>query len=272
MASSSIQADLAAAAAAVNLPAVVFLPEVGSTNDEALALADTGAVEFTSVLAHEQTAGRGRRGRAWASPPGAGMYLSVIVRDAGLGEHVPVVTLAAGVGVAEAIVEISGVPVELKWPNDIVIGRPWRKLAGILCEASALGTSAGVMVIGIGVNLQRTAYPPEISDRATSIGDQTDRTVSLVELVVACLSRLRERVNDLRAGKRRNVLDQWRAFGRAGLDDRPVTWHDSQGLRRGLACGVSDTGALVVRTRDAGSGLEHMEHLIAGDVQWELLR
>src|SRR5688572_33176370 len=103
------------------------MPSVGSTNDEALALADAGAVEFTAVLADEQRAGRGRRGRSWASPPGARMYLSIIARDEGLGAEVPLVTLAAGVAVAEAVVDVSGLPDELKWPNDIVIGRPRRK-------------------------------------------------------------------------------------------------------------------------------------------------
>lgn len=235
-----------------------------------MALANAGAVEFTSVLADEQRSGRGRRGRSWASPPGAGMYLSIIVRDEGLGAQVPLVTLAAGAAVAQAVVDVSGLPVELKWPNDIVIGRPWRKLAGILCEASALGTSQGVMVVGVGVNLQRAAYPPDVAGRATSLDSECDRPVALVDLVVASLSRVREYVGDLRQGRRAVVLDRWRHFGREALDNRPVAWQDEQGLRRGVACGVSDSGALLVRTTDGGSGLPRIEHLIAGDVQWEM--
>ena len=271
MASDTILSDLAAAVSSAGLPPVVFLPEVGSTNDEALSLADAGAVEFTSVLADEQRAGRGRRGRSWASPPGAGMYLSIIVRDEGLGAQVPLVTLAAGVAVAEAVVDVSGLPVELKWPNDIVIGRPWRKLAGILCEASALGTSQGVMVVGVGVNLQRAAYPPDVAGRATSLDAECDRPVALVDLVVATLSRVRERVGHLRGGQTSAVIDRWRELGREGLDNRPVSWNDGQGTRRGTAVGVSDTGALLVRTTGGPSGRPHIEHLIAGDVQWEML-
>ena len=270
MAPDSSLGDLAAAVSSAGLPPVVFFSEVGSTNDEALLLADAGAVEFTSVLADEQRAGRGRRGRSWASPPGAGMYLSIIVRDEGLGEQVPLVTLAAGVAVAEAVRGVSGLPVELKWPNDVVIGRPWRKLAGILCEASALGTSRGVMVVGIGVNLQRAAYPPEVAGRATSLDAECDQPVALVDLVVASLSRVRENVNHLRGGRRAVVLERWRAFGREALDNRPVAWQDSQGPRRGVACGVSDTGALLVHTTDAVSGQPRIEHVIAGDVQWEM--
>ncbi|MEO6222482.1 MAG: biotin--[acetyl-CoA-carboxylase] ligase [Vicinamibacterales bacterium] len=268
--SESFVADLAAAVARAGLPPIVFLPSVGSTNDEALSRANAGAVEFTSVLADEQRAGRGRRGRTWASPPGAGMYLSIIVRDTGLGDQVPLVTLAAGVAVAEAVLDVSGLPVELKWPNDIVIGRPWRKLAGILCEASALGTPESAMVVGIGVNLQRAAYPPDVAARATSLDAECDRPVALVELVVASLCRVREYVMHLRHGRRATVLERWRAFGGDGLNNRPVSWRNSQGLHRGMACGVSDTGALMVRTRDAVAGQSRVEHLIAGDVQWEM--
>lgn len=271
MASESILGDLAAAVSSAGLPPIVFIPEVGSTNDEALSLADAGAPEFTAVLADEQRAGRGRRGRTWASPPGAGMYLSIIVRDDGLGAQVPLVTLAAGVAVAEAVVDVSGLPVELKWPNDLVIGRPWRKLAGILCEASALGTSQGVMVVGVGVNLQRAAYPPEVAGRATSLDAECDRPVALVDLVVASLRRVREYVGHLRDGRRSVVMDRWRTFGREALDNQPVAWKDNHGARRGLACGVSDTGALLVRAADPVSGHQGIEALIAGDVQWEML-
>ena len=262
--------DLAAAVARAGLPPLMHLPSVGSTNDEALSLAAAGAAEFTSVLADEQLAGRGRRGRSWASPPGAGMYLSIIVKDAGLGAQVALVTLAAGVAVAQAVMDVSGLPVELKWPNDVVIGRPWRKLAGILCEASALGTTEGVMVVGIGVNLQRAAYPPEVAGRATSLDAECDRPVALADLVMASLNRVREYVHHLRDGRRATVLDRWREFGGEALDNQPVAWHDSLGVRRGFACGLSDTGALLVRATDPESGQPRIEHLIAGDVQWEM--
>ena len=263
--------DLAAAVARAGLPPIIHLPSVGSTNDEALLLAEAGAAEFSSVLADEQIAGRGRRGRSWASPPGAGMYLSIIVRDDGLGAEVPLVTLAAGVAVAEAVMDVSGLPVQLKWPNDVVIGWPWRKLAGILCEASALGTAQGALVVGVGVNLQRAAYPPEVAGRATCLDAECDRPVALADLVVASLSRVREHVGHLRAGRRASVLERWRQFGRESLDHRPVVWHDAQGPRRGHAYGVSDTGALLVRAVDPVSGQPRAEQLIAGEVQWEMV-
>ena len=96
---------------------VRYFPELASTNDTAAALAGSGAADGTTVVAGRQTAGRGRRGRAWDSPPGAGLYLSVVLR----GRQPPVVTLLAGVAVAEAVRGTAGVAAELKWPNDVVV-------------------------------------------------------------------------------------------------------------------------------------------------------
>lgn len=260
-----VPADLAGAMAQAGVPSIVYFNEIDSTNDAALSLAAGGAPEFTAVLADRQRAGRGRRGRPWHSPPGVGMYLSVVVRAHGLDARVPLVTLAAGVAVAEAVSELSGLPVELKWPNDVVIGRPWRKLAGVLCEATALGTPQGAVVVGMGVNLLKAAYPPEVADRATSLDAECDRPVVLADLVVACLRRLRDHVALLRADRAGEVLDRWRDRGRAGLDAAPVRWHDDRGWCRGTAYGLAGDGALLVRYDG------QQERLIAGDVVWEKL-
>ena len=269
-----VPADVAAALSAAGLPPVVFFTEVDSTNDHALSLADVDAPEFTAVLADVQRAGRGRRGRTWFSPPGAGMYLSVVVRGGGLDAQLPLLPMAAGVAVADAVTAVSGLPVELKWPNDLVIGRPWRKLAGILCEASALGTSKAAVVVGIGVNLDRAADPREVAERATSLAAECDLPVSRADLVAACLVHLRARVADLRANETTAVLDRWRALGRAGLDQAPVRWTDERGACRGIAYGVDERGALLVRRAGPVSHPpegESLDRLIAGDVEWELL-
>src|SRR5687767_9144179 len=113
-----------------------YYSEIGSTNDEAARLAEHGAPEGTTVMASAQTAGRGRFGRSWFSPPGAGLYVSVVCRDR---RAAPYISLAGGVAVADGILAATGLPVEIKWPNDIVVdagrGRR-RKLAGILAEGS----------------------------------------------------------------------------------------------------------------------------------------
>ncbi len=274
MTSESVPADVAAALSRSGLPPVAFFADVDSTNDRALALAEQGAPDYTAVLADVQRAGRGRRGRTWFSPPGAGMYLSVVVRADGLEGHLGLVTMAAGVAVVEAVSEISGLPVELKWPNDLVIGRPWRKLAGILCEASALGTRQAVVVVGIGVNLERSAYPPEVAGRATSLAAECDVPAERADLIVACLRHLRTRIANLRANDAEAVLSRWRQFGRAGLDHSPVRWTDARGACRGIACGVDRDGALRVRQAGPVAGAPEGrgdERLIAGDVVWELL-
>src|SRR4051794_18181320 len=118
---------------------VYYFSETGSTNDVAATLAEGGAGEGTLVLASAQTSGRGRLGRQWHSPPDAGLYASLILRSAAAA---PFLTLAGGVAVAEGIRQATGLPVAIKWPNDIVVSdrtRPsrWRKVAGILAEASS---------------------------------------------------------------------------------------------------------------------------------------
>src|SRR5262249_11124760 len=129
-----------------------FRAETGSTNDDAIGLAHHGAADGTCVLADAQRTGRGRRGHAWFSPPVAGLYLSVCVRLRAASVTLSLVTIAAGVAVAEAVTASSGLPVELKWPNDLVVGRPWRKLGGLLCESVGSGGRIDAVVVGLGIN------------------------------------------------------------------------------------------------------------------------
>jgi BirA family transcriptional regulator, biotin operon repressor / biotin---[acetyl-CoA-carboxylase] ligase len=122
---------------------------VSSTMDVALAEVSNGAAEGRTIVAGEQTDGRGRRGRTWASPAGAGLYCSIILRppaDTLNGGLLPLLTLAIGVGVREGLRTATGLSAELKWPNDLLVGR--RKLAGILAEGVALGSGGGAVVVG----------------------------------------------------------------------------------------------------------------------------
>jgi BirA family biotin operon repressor/biotin-[acetyl-CoA-carboxylase] ligase len=271
--SDSLPVDLSRALAEAaprlgNFADVRYFAELDSTNDTALSLSATGAAEGTSVLADAQRAGRGRRGHAWFSPPGAGMYLSLIVRPGhgdGAGMALSLVTLAAGVAAAEAVSQVSGLPVELKWPNDVVIGRPWRKVGGLLCESVATGGRIEAVVIGIGINVRPAAYPAEIAHRATSIETELGRPVDRASLVVACLGRLRAAMEQLRAGRGDGVCREWRRFGRAGLAAAPVRWRDQGAVRTGTAHDIAEDGALLVE-RDG-----RVERLIAGDVTWDRL-
>ena len=120
-----------------------YFSTVGSTNDAALALAERGDAEGAIVIASSQTAGRGRRGRAWHSPAGSGLYVSVVLAPARAREEpdraTALLTLTAGVAIAEAIERVTGLAPAIKWPNDLLVGR--RKLAGILAEGVATSHS-----------------------------------------------------------------------------------------------------------------------------------
>jgi len=259
--------DFAAAleSARSRLPSSVsvhFFNEIGSTNDFALSMASSGALEGTVVFADRQTAGRGRRGRTWHSPAGAGIYLSCLVRPAHPGA-LSLLSLAAGLATASAITATTGLPLELKWPNDVVVGRPWRKLGGILCEAAGSDPRISVVVVGIGVNVQPAAYPPELQNRATSIEAELGRPADRAQLSVEILVRLLQEVARIREGDRARVLCDWRRLGHAGLADEPVRWQDQGGARQGVVKDLDDDGALIVWTGT------RTERLFAGEVTWE---
>src|SRR5262245_58426611 len=144
---------------------VLWYDEVSSTNDLAGMMAQRGSPEGSVVAANTQTAGRGRLGRAWASPPGAGLYVSVILRPSAAVAQL--ITLACGLAVADGVRNASGLVTRLKWPNDVYAGD--RKLAGILAEAGSAGGGLQHVVVGFGINLLTASYPPEVAARATSI-------------------------------------------------------------------------------------------------------
>jgi BirA family biotin operon repressor/biotin-[acetyl-CoA-carboxylase] ligase len=237
--------------------------ETESTNDIALALAASGEPEGTAVIADVQRQGRGRRGREWFSPPEAGIYLSVVVRPRGEPTGWALLTLGIGVAAARAIRAQSGLPVELKWPNDLVIGRPWRKLGGVLCETSGARGGIEAVVVGLGVNLRRAAYPSELAERATSIETELGRPIDRALLVAALLVEIRAIVERLHAGEREHVRVAWRAFASGGLAGAPVSWQDQGRERQGRAEDIDVDGALLVRSDG------RVERVIAGDVLWD---
>jgi BirA family transcriptional regulator, biotin operon repressor / biotin---[acetyl-CoA-carboxylase] ligase len=245
---------------------------ITSTNDAAARLADAGAAEGAWVVADEQTAGRGRRGRKWASPPGAGLYLSVIFRPAVRDDRTtPLLTLMAGVAAAQGVRAATGLAPNLKWPNDLVIEPPgersgfsrFRKLAGILAEAAATGGELQSVVIGIGINLTNAAYPPDVEARATSIEGELGRPVERAAVLVEVLSALASWRRTLIDGGQRELLDTWRALAPSSRGRRVRWMAAADRAIGGITQGIDDEGALLVKT-DAG-----VERIIAGDVQWE---
>lgn len=148
------------------LDAIIHRDRVESTMDEARALAAAGAPEGTTVVADHQTRGRGRRGRAWVSGEGAGLWMTTLLRPAGPREALPQLGLVAGAAVLAAVHQVGATAATLKWPNDVMHGA--RKLAGILLEAEGLHTEAPRILIGVGLNLapaHTQTLPPEVQDR-----------------------------------------------------------------------------------------------------------
>ncbi len=251
-------------------PPVLYFQSVASTNDLATRLADRGAVHLTTVMAELQTAGRGRLGRSWYSPPGAGLYASVVVRGGSSTEGAsrdpsaaqeplsPLISITAGVALAEAVRAATRLPVDIKWPNDLVVGR--RKLAGILTEASA-GGRLEYAIVGFGINLRPAAYPPEIADRATSIEAELGRPVDRGLLFAWCLGSMMEWTATLLLGKTDVVLDRWRSLAPSSRGSH-VEWTGPSGSARGITDGIDQDGALLVRTND------RVERIIAGEVKW----
>jgi len=239
-------------------PPPQFHAEVTSTNDLAMQLALRGAPEGSAVLAGRQTAGRGRFGREWFSPADAGLYLSVVARPDRATRSWSLLTLAAGVAAAEAVEIATGLRCDLKWPNDIVIGRPWRKLGGVLCESAERA-----VVIGIGLNLRAAAYPPDIADRATAIEVELGREIESSALSATLMRSLQDALAQLRAGGHDRICEAWRTRARSGLGGRVVRWREQGHERRGRARDIDANGALLVEAEG------QVVRVIAGEVTWE---
>jgi BirA family transcriptional regulator, biotin operon repressor / biotin---[acetyl-CoA-carboxylase] ligase len=262
--------EFAAAFARVNFRRLgvptLFFSTVGSTNDVATALAANGHHEGAVVIADAQTAGRGRRGRSWFSPPGSGLYVSVLLAPAQAvrtpDRATALLTLTVGVALAEAVERITGLAPAIKWPNDLLIGR--RKLAGILAEGVVSPVAfAGVqsVVLGYGINVSAAAYPAELSDRVTSLESELGRPIDRADLCAQSLASLASRYDDLLAARFDAILDAWRdrAPGSRGMR---VAWETPGGSQSGITAGIDDMGALLVRVGD------RTERLVAGEITW----
>ena len=154
-----------------------------STNIKAKQLAELGEEEGALVVAEEQTAGKGRRGRGWASEAGTGIYMTLLLRPKLSPHRVSGLTLLAALAVTQAIREVCGVEARIKWPNDVIIAK--KKICGILTEMSSEENYIHYVVVGIGINVNAEAFPKEIEDIATSVFLQTGSKVNRCELTAS---------------------------------------------------------------------------------------
>lgn len=242
-------------------PIMVFA-ETASTNDVAARLAKQDVEEGTVVFAESQTAGRGRHGRAWVSPAGKGLWFTLLLRPKLPPSSASRLTVMAGVAVATALRRATGLPLRIKWPNDVLCRG--KKLAGILTE---LGIEEERLVhalvgVGVDVNLDAGDFPQELQNMATSLKLEAGRSFSRAALAAEILGEFEKGIARLGDDQFVGIAEEWVA-----LDDtlgRQVTIEGPGGRRRGHASGIDPDGALLLRL-DGG----RIERVLGGEVTLE---
>lgn len=220
---------------------------IGSTNSEAMEAASLGAPEGSVFVAEEQTAGRGRGGHSWTSPPSTGIYCSVVLRPSLTPGDALLLSLMTGLAAASTISQVTGIQPDLRWPNDLMLGE--RKLCGILTEMNAEVTRVRYAVIGLGMNVNQAKFPTELADTATSLRIASGREWSRVELVAALLQSLhreyRALVSDVKSAREHifRRFDQVSSYARG----KRVRVEEDGGYE-GITAGLDERGFLLVQT------------------------
>ncbi len=237
---------------------VCFYEELGSTNLQAKLDAENGAREGTLIVADMQTAGRGRRGRAWSSPPGANVYFTLILKPDFQVELASMVTLVTGLAVAEGIRATCGLEARIKWPNDIVVNG--KKVCGMLAEMSAERDFIHYVVMGVGINVARQDFPAEIAQTAACLEQECGCAVSRAEIIVNVM-KIFEKYYDMfrRDGSLAGLLERYN--GMLAGKDGEVRVLDPKGEFRGISRGINSTGELLVEREDGA-----VEAVYAGEV------
>jgi BirA family transcriptional regulator, biotin operon repressor / biotin---[acetyl-CoA-carboxylase] ligase len=229
-----------------------------STNSVALELGHTGEEEGAVVVAEEQTAGRGRAGRAWHSERGTGIYVTILLRPKLAPVQAPLLTMMAGISARTAVAAITGLQVDLKWPNDLMIAG--KKLGGILTEMHAEPTAVKFVIVGMGLNVNQEKFPAELAGAATSLRAETGRNYSRLEILVRLL---REFESDYNRLLREGVGGVVKRFEEVSSYARGKKVRVETGTETftGMTVGLTAEGLLRVE-REAGEILT----VIAGDV------
>jgi BirA family biotin operon repressor/biotin-[acetyl-CoA-carboxylase] ligase len=245
---------------------LVCLSCAGSTNDVAKDLAVQGALEGAVVLADAQTAGRGRMGRRWVAPAGTCILCSILFRPGLPPTQAQQLTMLCSLAAADAVEEVAGLQVWLKWPNDLIVQgrgtkpkvRGWKKLAGVLTEVGVVGGRMDFVVVGLGLNVNVPLDAlPSLAPGATSVLAETGRPVDRVALLIEFLAGVERRYEALQVGK--GPHQEWCA--RLATLGRTVKASVSGKEFVGVAESVDEAGALLLRTPDGT-----LHRLLAGDV------
>jgi len=236
--------------------------ETGSTNDLVDRRARDGAREGLVVFAESQSRGRGRLGRSWSSPARKGLWFSVLLRPGMAPQTVPQLTVFAAASLARGVRNVTGLAIQIKWPNDLEI--QGRKCAGILTELSAEADRVRYVVLGIGLDVNQAPddWPAALRGSATSLRIETGRTWNRPELAVEVLRQLDTSYVRLIAGEFEEIADEWESA--CGTLGKSVSIRIGDRRVRGRAESLDSDGALLIRTEHG-----HLERVTGGDVSVE---
>ncbi|MBA4699665.1 MAG: biotin--[acetyl-CoA-carboxylase] ligase [Ruminococcus sp.] len=237
---------------------IYYFDQIDSTNIRAKQLGEEGVPHGTLIVAGQQNAGRGRRGRTWESPPGVSIYMSIVLRPEMAPVKAPMLTLVMALSAADSLKECTGLDVQIKWPNDIVLNG--KKLAGILTEMSTEMEYINHVVIGVGINVNTGQLPEELEEKATSLRLETGRIIRRSEIIASImkefegnyqlfietqgLRQMQEKYNSLLINREKEVRI-------LGVKEEYAAY----------ALGINEKGELLVR-RDNGE----IEAILAGEV------
>ena len=233
--------------------------KIDSTNSVAIRLGQAGEPHGTVVIAEEQTAGRGRAGRSWASEKSVGIYVSILLRPPIPPAHAPLLTLVAGLAARDAVAEDLDAAPDIRWPNDLLVGG--RKLCGILTEMHAEPDRIHYAVIGVGLNVNQSKMPADIADTATSVRIETHRIRSRFEILIRLLRSLDRYYNQFLADGATPILRRFAEVSTYFKGKRVRITTTSESFT-GTTAGLEPSGVLRV-ARDDGRGTVPV---LSGDV------
>ena len=237
---------------------IIYYQQLDSTNIEIARLAVNGAAHGTVVVADEQTAGKGRRGRKWQSPAGENIYMSILLRPDCVPDRAPMLTLVMAYSVAKVMRELGFADIQIKWPNDLVLSG--KKICGILTEMKLKASEIDYVVVGVGINVNTSKFPEELKDTATSLYLESGRTFDRKTVVQSIVSHFEQAYGDFLETQNLSFLrDEYNnMLVNVGKEVRVL---EPGNEYTAYAQGINSEGELLVRTKEGEEKL-----IYAGEV------
>lgn len=238
---------------------IIYVDDISSTQHKAQELVLAGAEEGTVVIAEQQTAGKGTRGKQWFSPKGTGIWMSIILKPQIPAQYISQLTLLSSVALCRTISKVVNIDIGVKWPNDLLVGD--KKVSGILLESSSEDDRLRYVIAGVGisVNIAKHEFPAELHERATSLLIEGGKEVEREPLLAAFLQQF-EQLYELYIEEGFAPIKMlWEAL--SVTLQRPIAVRSAYGLIKGMAVGMDDTGALLVQEDDG-----QIKKIYSGDV------